>query len=88
MENEVMKIISTLNIILNNEIIGSCEIVIVRNKEDAEKEINECESTIKIYQKSLQDKNINSAQVDFINKKLFDEKIKKEEYSNYFLENF
>jgi hypothetical protein len=90
LENEERKrILSTLNIFIENEeAIGSCEIVIVKNKEDAEKELKECDSTIKSFQKSLQDKNINSFQIEIINKKLFNESKKRDEFINYFNENF
>jgi hypothetical protein len=48
LENEERnRILSTLNIKIGDEIIGSCEIVIVRNKEEVEKEIKDCELIIK-----------------------------------------
>jgi hypothetical protein len=78
----------TLYLSIDNEVISACEIVIIRNKEDAEKEIKECEKNINFYQNILKEKKINILEKNVNENLLFQEKKKKEEYNSYFSENF
>jgi hypothetical protein len=82
------KILSTLYLSLNDEIIGCCEIVIIKDKLIAEKEIKECEKNISFFQNFLKDKNINILENRKFNNLLIIENNKKNEYQKYFEKNF
>jgi hypothetical protein len=82
------KILSTLFLKLNNEIIGCCEIVIIKEKEIVLNEIKECEKNISFFQNLLKDKNINILENKKFNNLLVEENNKKKEYQKYFEKNF
>jgi hypothetical protein len=88
-DNELRnRILATLYLKINDEVIGTTEIVIVRNKEDAEKEIKECEKNIIHYQNILKDKNLNILSKNINENLSYQERRKKDEYYSYYMDNF
>jgi hypothetical protein len=74
------KVLSTLYIKLNNETIGSCEIVIVKDIDVAKEEMEICKKNITYFEKTFKDKNLGLLENQNFSKNLFEEKQKKIEY--------
>jgi hypothetical protein len=92
LEKQVKRILSTLYIIFKDGekifYLGSCEVVIVNDKETAFNEIKECDKNVKYFQKSLTDKNLNILESKKFNNLIIWESSKKKEYQKYFEKNF